>query len=306
MRQARFLVLRGGAIGDFIVTLPALQALRDRWPDAFIEVAGYPHVAELARLGGLADTVSSLDRAGVARFFSHQPQFEPAQVSWIRSFDIIFTYLHDPGEIVRENLKLAGARQVVYGSPIMESAHAVDHLLKPLESLAIYIQGESPRLQLPDEHRRKARARLDALGVSKPLMIHPGSGSAGKNWMLDRFIQVARMQESALFLLGEAEDEFARRLAQEFPDTHVLANLPLFDAAAILSECGGYLGNDSGITHLAAALGLPTVAIFGPSRADIWSPRGRRVRVIEAPEGKLDRVSVDAVRAALAEFGSVR
>ena len=65
----RFLVLRGGAIGDFIVTLPVLQALRDRWPDAYVEIWGYPHVARLALAAGLAQRVVSLDRAEMARFY---------------------------------------------------------------------------------------------------------------------------------------------------------------------------------------------------------------------------------------------
>ena len=69
-KQIRFLILRGGAIGDFILTLPAIAAVRERWPDAYIELIGYPHIANLALAAGLVDHVDSLDRAEMARFFS--------------------------------------------------------------------------------------------------------------------------------------------------------------------------------------------------------------------------------------------
>ena len=109
----RFLLLRGGSLGDFIVTLPVLQALRAQWPAARIEIWGYPHIASLAVAGGLAETVVSLDRAEMARFFVPQPEFTDAQVAAVRSFDLIFNYLHDPVGQVRSNLLLAGAKQVV-------------------------------------------------------------------------------------------------------------------------------------------------------------------------------------------------
>ncbi len=67
--RTRFLVLRGGAIGDFIVTLPALQAIREQWPAAYIECIGYPHIADLGLQSGLLNRVDSLDRARIVAFF---------------------------------------------------------------------------------------------------------------------------------------------------------------------------------------------------------------------------------------------
>ena len=92
-------------------------------------------------------------------------------------------------------------------------------------------------------------------------------------------------------------DNFALR---ELPDLPVLAGLTLVELAATLAECRAYLGNDSGITHLAAAVGLPVTALFGPSDADVWAPRGRGgATVLRAPEGELERLAVAAVWAAL-------
>ncbi|MBU1693361.1 MAG: glycosyltransferase family 9 protein [Verrucomicrobia bacterium] len=307
-RQARFLVLRGGAIGDFILTLPALRALRTRWPDAWIELIGYPYVANLALAAGLVDRVDSLDRAGIARFFSAAPDFPPDQVTYIRSFDIILSYLHDPTGMVRENLLLAGARQVLYGSPIVESGHAIEHLMKPLESLAIYADNDRPVLDIPVEQRENGRRWLSEQRLAEPVLaLHPGSGSPKKNWPIDRFVELARgagrrFGFSSFYLLGEADREIAAPLERAAPDAVVLRETSLTQVAAVLSACRMYVGNDSGITHLAAAVGLPVVALFGPSDEACWGPRGPPVRVLKAEGGDLNALRVETVLSAIAEL----
>ena len=283
MRPARILVLRGGALGDFVVTLPALVALRERWPDGFIEVVGYPHVAELARQGGLADRVTSLHGAGIARFFSLRPEFPDDQVEWIRSFDFILSYLHDPDGVVVDNLKRAGARTVLHGSPLVTDDHAVDHLLKPLESLAIYARGRAPRLVLPPAPAPRA------LPVPYAVM-HPGSGSAKKNAPLPWFLELAHRMEqeravTPVFLTGEADADVAAQLSACAPHRTHLRDLSLLEAARVLAGAVTYVGNDSGITHLAAALGAPTLAVFGPTDPEQWGPRGEQVRIVRAPAG---------------------
>ena len=302
----RFLVLRGGAIGDFIATLPVLQALRTQWPAATIEIWGYPHIADLAVAAGLAQAVVSLDRAEMARFFVPEPSFTDAQVAAVRSFDLIFNYLHDPVGQVRSNLLLAGAKQVLSGSPIIKRGPAVPFLLEPLQALAIYETDGTPALDFPAALRARGRARLQALGLrGRPMVVHPGSGSPTKNWPAERFVEIMRRLQAAgretVAVLGEADVAEAAVLARELPKMPVLAGLTLTELAATLAECGAFLGNDSGIAHLAAAVGLPTTAIFGPSDADVWAPRGRGgVTVLRAPEKELERLTVAAVWAALA------
>ena len=302
----RFLVLRGGAIGDFIATLPVLQALRTQWPAATIEIWGYPHIADLAVAAGLAQAVVSLDRAEMARFFVPEPSFTDAQVAAVRSFDLIFNYLHDPVGQVRSNLLLAGAKQVLSGSPIIKRGPAVPFLLEPLQALAIYETDGTPALDFPAALRARGRARMQALGLrGRPMVVHPGSGSPTKNWPAERFVEIMRRLQAAgretVAVLGEADVAEAAVLARELPEMPVLAGLTLTELAATLAECGAFLGNDSGIAHLAAAVGLPTTAIFGPSDADVWAPRGRGgVTVLRAPEKELERLTVAAVWTALA------
>ena len=297
----RFLILRGGAIGDFIATLPVLQALRAQWPAASIEIWGYPHIAELAVAAGWAQAVVSLDRAEMARFFVSEPQFTDAQVAAIRSFDLVFNYLHDPVGQVRSNLLLAGAKQVLSGSPIIKRGPAVPFLLEPLQALALYDEGLVPTLDFPERLRAQGRERLRARGLrGAPFAVHPGSGSPSKNWPVARFVEIIRRlrakNSEVVAILGEADVAEAAVLARELPDLPVLEGLTLVELAATLAECGAYLGNDSGITHLAAAVGLPTTALFGPSDADVWAPRGRGgAKVLRAPEGELERLAVAAV-----------
>lgn len=308
----RLLVLRGGALGDFIVTLPVLAALRKRWPSAYIELVGYPYLAEIAKVVGLVDHLASLHNARIARFFALRPHLPDDQRAYIRSFDIVFCFFHDPDETVRGNLETAGARQVIVGSPLVKELHAVDHLLKPLEGLAIYEGGAMPILNLPAAECVAGHARLAALLSSptpnpkprSPWILHPGSGSPKKNWPLGHYIELARRMRDGrnfapVFLLGEAEDDAREGLTRNAPDIPRLDGLSVREAAQILAAADGYIGNDSGISHLAAAVGARAIALFGPSRADLWSPRGPRVTVLQAPDGVLDQLSIDTVIEAL-------
>ncbi len=296
-KRVRLLILRGGAIGDFILTVPAIAALRERWPDAYIELIGYPHIANLALAAGLVDHVDSLDRAEMARFFSLRPDFTPRQSEYIRSFDLVVTYLHDPDGSVRTNFELAGAKQVIYGSPIVGEGHAVDHFMKPLEELAIYGEKPVPRLVLGEPRLREGREKLAALGLSaSAVAIHPGSGSAKKNWPVERFVEVARGVQP-LFTVGEADAEAVAAIRAALPDAVVLEGQTLVELAPVIAACRLFIGNDSGITHLAAALGVPTVALFGPTDPARWAPRGDRVAVLHA-KGDWEAIRVEDVRRA--------
>lgn len=305
-KQPRILVLRGGAIGDFILTLPALQALRVRWPGAYLEVLGYPHVARLVVSGGLVDHVESLDGAGVARYFVPDAQLGPDQTDYIRSFDLIITYLYDPDAVVRTNLLKAGAPQVIYGNPLVHEGHATDRLLEPLTELAIFESEGSPALVLGGSDRQKGREWLTARALRRVTAIHPGSGSPSKNWPVEQFICLAErlMKEadaSPAFIIGEADEKVADELVRSAPHFPLISGLSLLELGGVLSACERYVGNDSGITHLAAALGLPVVALFGPTDPDRWGPRGPRVTVLRAPDNDLAELSLDQVFAAVAE-----
>ena len=101
-------------------------------------------------------------------------------------------------------------------------------------------------------------------------------------------------------IVGEADREETDYFRRNMPELPLLADMSLVELAALLTECQLFLGNDSGITHLAAAVGLPVVALFGPTDPAVWGPRGRGpMRILSAPEGELERLEMSNVWQAL-------
>jgi ADP-heptose:LPS heptosyltransferase len=281
------LVIRGGAIGDFILTLPVLQALKARWPDSEIELIGYPRIAELAVHAGYVSRVRSLDEAWVAQLFIPGVHLPPAKLTYIREFDIVISYLYDPDQLVGKNLENNGAKQVLLGSHRREdvTAHAIDFFIAPLAELAIFPEDDVPVVVVPDP------------GAERTLAIHPGSGSPFKNWPLDRYMELADRWIAECgpvgFVLGEADDTFEAVLRERFPNATWMVNLSLVELAESLKTYTAYAGNDTGITHLAAACGVPVTALFGPTDPAIWSPRGPEVKVMH--HDVLREIAVDSV-----------
>ncbi len=301
MGHPRILVLRGGAIGDFVMTLPVLEALRRRWPESHIEVLGYPHIAALALAGGLADVVKSLDRGSVARLFVPEQPLPAELALYVQAFDVTINLLYDPDDSVRTSLERAGVRQVLSTDPRPGKTPAARHLMKPLEALAIYPEHEPyPRLALPAGAVARGRARL--AGSDRAVAFHPGSGSGSKNWPLEGFVRVAERVKAAgfapVFSFGEADTEARRAFDRLNTGFAVLESLDLTALAEAYAASRGYVGNDSGVTHVAAAVGVPVTALFGPSDPDVWASRAPGVRVVRSAlptTESLAALSVEAV-----------
>jgi len=163
----------------------------------------------------------------------------------------------------------------------------------------------SPFIDKPTTSGGPLRATIQAQSkvTNRFVAIHPGSGAAEKCWPTSCFAEVIRrlweQDHHVLLLSGPADIERIDDLLQQlsFSPTHemltLLTNAPLLEVAQHLQQCSCYLGNDSGITHLAAMLGVPTVAIFGPTDPKIWRPVGPFVKVQYEP--RLEDVSKDAV-----------
>jgi ADP-heptose:LPS heptosyltransferase len=116
------------------------------------------------------------------------------------------------------------------------------------------------------------------------ILLHPGSGSPAKIW--PHFEELARLLPDSEILLGPCE----KPLTAPNPS---LTNLSLPEVAEEVRRCRLFIGNDSGITHIAAYWGAPTIALFGPSDPAIWGPLGRRVRVLR--RSSLAEISVEDV-----------
>jgi heptosyltransferase III len=293
MSKGKILVIRGGAIGDFILTLPAIAALRQQFPESHLEVLGYPHIAQLAQAGGLVDRVQPIEARALAGFFARGGELAPELAGYFAGFGIIVSYLYDPDQIFRTNVACCTRGQFIVGPHRPDKAvrlHATKVFLKPLERLAIFDADALPRLALSHEH-----------STLNQLAIHPGSGSERKNWpeaswmrLIETLVNSTNLK--LLLVGGEAEGERLQRLAAALPPTRfvVAKSLPLVELAQRLQVCVGFVGHDSGITHLAAALGLPCAVLWADSIEEIWRPQGERIRILKAVGG-LQTLSVEHV-----------
>lgn len=298
--RGRILVIRGGALGDFILTLPAIAALRRQFPDAYLEVLGYPHIVQLAVAGGLVDHAQSIEARALAGFFARNGQLSETLVQYFSDFDLIISYLYDPDGIFRTNVGRCTPAQFIGGPHRPAPAcnvHAAELYLQPLERLAILEADPVPRLRIGAgvSHEPSSPEPTPALA------LHPGSGSESKNWPETRWAELLELlvHSSPFNLLlvgGEAEGERLQRLAAALPPsrTRVAQSLPLPKLAVLLTHCTGFIGHDSGISHLAAALGLPGLLLWGQTEAAIWRPPSDRMRLIHNPEG-LNQLPVQTV-----------
>ena len=275
----RILVLRGGALGDFIVTLPALALLRRHWPGARIELAGNLTAASLALPSRLIDTAYSQHEARWAALYGDAP-LPPALAQWLGEFDLILNFWPDPAQELARRFPLRPGQTFLTASALPLVAPAARHYCAPLRQLGIVPASCSYRLRRPQPEARR-------------VALHPGSGSAHKNWPAERWLALTRWLEQELqadvrVILGEAEP--AGLLAGV--GLH-LRQLPLDALADELARCRLFVGHDSGVSHLAAACGVPGVLLFSPTDPLIWAP--------PEPAGRVLRHGPDLAAISLAE-----
>ena len=303
--------MRSGAVGDFIFTLPVLGALREANPAAHVEVMGHPEMLSLVAGRYYADGVSSIDRAEVATLFSRRAAVAPSLAERLARCDLVLAYLTDADGMLRSSLESVCRGRIEIFSPVLPGAppsHIVDHLLTPLKCLGIPVSERTPRLRLLAEDRAAGERLLAERGVdcTRPLLaIHPGAGSAAKRWPAEQFARlIDRVVERTAVVLvsGPADTEVTDEvldLCEHRDEPVVLRDQPLLVVAQALGCCDAFAGNDSGITHMAAALDVPTVAIYGETDPARWAPRGERVYVMRAPDRKMAAVSLEKVHAAV-------
>jgi ADP-heptose:LPS heptosyltransferase len=291
--SGKILVIRGGAIGDFILTLPAIAALRRQFPEAHLEVLGYPHIIQLALAGGLVDRVQSIEARALAGFFARNGTLAEDLIDYFSEFDLIVSYLYDPDEIFRTNVGRCSPAQFITGPHRPNETgrvHAARVYLKPLERLAIFDADHLPRLNFNAAPARQTQ-----------LALHPGSGSEKKNWPEAKWSMLLQhlINHTTLDLLlvgGEAEGERLQRLAAALPPgrVRVVQGVALTELARLLQQCSAFIGHDSGISHLCAALGLPGLVLWGDTGEDIWRPPHRNVMIVRNQEG-LPALTVEQV-----------
>jgi ADP-heptose:LPS heptosyltransferase len=276
------LVLRGGALGDFIVTLPALGLLRQRWPNARIDLVGNASAAQLALNRRLVDYVHSQHAAKWSALYRPAPLPEEL-AGWLGNFDLVISYWPDPEGELRARFPRHGTQTFLFADPLPRRAPAAAHYCEPLSQLGL----GSGKWTFPlTTHRPEG----------KVVALHPGSGSPAKNWPVERWAELARALRSdfgadVIVLSGEAEASAARALADLGTAQHAR---PLEEVVSTLASASLFIGHDSGIGHLAAASGTPCLLLFGPTDPAVWAPPAPHVRVVQRGAA-LSAISVEEV-----------
>lgn len=304
----RILVIRGGAIGDFILTLPALKALRDAYPQAHIAILGYKHIAALAENRFYAQAIRSIEYGPMSAFFARNSELLPELASYFSGFDLIISYLYDPDAIFEDNLRCCGIRKIMRGpARINNSQHAAQQLAQPLLELGIRVEDLAAQVY-PSREDRKLAAEFLADCARPIVTLHPGSGSEKKNWPLECWIELGNQLLSSgnfagsiVVISGEADERQTAKLESIWKNPRVLfaKNLPLPPLAGLFEEAI-FVGHDSGISHLAAAAGAKCILLFGPTDPAVWAPLNKKVAVIRAPSGELGALTGETVSAACA------
>ena len=292
-------LVRGGALGDFVLTLPLMQALRKAYPAARAMVVGNPATARLATGAESIDANS----AEWARMYT--PAGPSAALAGLFSNCRLLVACLPGGAraappVYLQNLR-ALCRNVRVGDPHPEpgqTRHMVDRLLDPLRGDGIDLPDSPvPGIELP------SRPPQEDLVV-----LHPGSGGQSKCWPPGRFAELLTHLEAqcrkVAVLWGPSEesrrDEFPRAL---WAPATILAPPSPWALANSLCSARLYIGNDTGPGHVAAAVGCPTISIFGQTDARLWRPLGPGAKVLQAPGGALQSLPlhtvIDAVEAAL-------
>jgi heptosyltransferase-3 len=299
-------ILQPGAIGDCILTLPLVKFMKDGLGLGRVDILGHAEYIGILPGRTATDGIRSMDAVDLHRLFAGAATFDLEDgdplINIFADYAWIATFLGEPNSDFEQNLIFtancshsAEVMTLSLKSPKKFSAHIADFYIQQfIAQCGLTLEPWQAR---PDDILIKAtqadinrgRELLKEIGIyssEKLVVIHPGSGSLQKCWHLDNFLAVAEQFSvkdfKVLFLLGPAELERFNNATTKNVNrvATLLTDLSLTQVLGILSCAGAFVGNDSGITHLAAGLGVKTVAVFGPTNPDAYRPIGPAVTVL--------------------------
>jgi heptosyltransferase-3 len=282
-RKHRILAVRGGALGDFILTLPSVRAIRHAGHE--VALLTRPAYGRLAQDSGFVSGWRDLGSPEAAPLTVRGAEIAPDWHRWLAGFDAVVSWVPDPDGAFRHQIRRAGVPVFCQGDGRCSgSGPAAKQLAGVLPDLGVggTLPDESLLFPCGGTPRRPGH-----------VAFHPGSGSLLKNWPLDRWMLLLQKLQRRCpettwqVITGEAEED-------RLPAIHGAMNssglpwqpwhgIELTNLVHRLQECRAFLGHDSGISHLAAACGVPCRLLFGPTDPAVWAPMGGHVRVLRGP-----------------------
>ncbi|MGH7206382.1 MAG: putative lipopolysaccharide heptosyltransferase III [Nitrospiraceae bacterium] len=287
----RILVIKLRYVGDVLLSAPVLTRLREAFPKALLVMLVNPGTEEMVMGHPALDEVLVLERGSVAVTWRFILELRK------RRFDLVLDLTDSDRSAVTAWLSGAPVR-VGYNSEarwrgllytrIIKAdrfrMHAVRYHLAATEALGLTGSTPAPILMVSSEARRQVDDLLRAAEIeaARPLVcLHPGARWWFKSWPLDRFAALAdRIQTEttaqALFLGGQQERSVVSRIAEEMktPFRNLVGQTGLQELAAVLERAALMVSNDNGPMHMAAALRVPAIGLFGPSDPAVWGPWG--------------------------------
>lgn len=302
------LIVHQGAIGDFILSLPALEALHRFWPEARFTFLSHPNILEIIRARPYFESVFDCSAGRWAPLYTRGGELASRELNSLAQVDRVFVFARSSSQLLVDNLTDNLAKPVNRVDPFPEpslGSGLPEFQCLQLEKLGI------PAIPPPDAviaPRRQdileARAflRQNLASRDRLILLHPGSGSPRKLWSSCGWLGLINRLSSErnlrfALLQGPADAEIVHQLRSQLKTVTPITveNWRLGKLAALMSESSLYLGNDSGVTHLAAACGAPTIALFGPTDPEIWAPRGPRVKIVRwRDKGAVEAVQSDS------------
>lgn len=311
-RPRSLLLVRLGGLGDLLAVLPCIRFLKRYFPGNRLTLVCREEYGGLFQRAGLVDEVESQGRPRFPRLYAAPDTVSDEVRSWLAGFDLVLAWIQGSGgkeleDAVRRHGRPALILNYDPQRTLSVSRGFFEATVRAFETGGSGLPSfeECSVLPVGDDVRDSGRDLAAAAGIDPQagfILIHPGAGSRKKRWPIRNFLSVASRLSGdgrrGLIITGEAEEELRDALTLELLpagwrhlDRPVLAGL-----AGLLSECELYIGNDSGITHLAAACGARVLALFRAEFADAWRPAGRSTVVCAK---NIDALTLENVLAAV-------
>ena len=304
-KTRRAVILRPGAIGDCVLTLPLATFMKDSLGLGGINLIGNTEYIGIFPGRTCVDTVRSIDSMDLYKLFINTGEFDLTDrdnlINFFADYSWIVTFLGEPDSNFEKNLiftaNCSHSSEVITLSTKPSgkfSVHLADFYIRQfVDQCGLSLKHQQFRssdvlIKATEADMNEGRELLKKIGISssqKLVILQPGSGGLHKCWHLDNFLTVAKKLGSkgiqVIFLLGPAESErFSRARFNDINSVaRCLEGLSLTQVLGLLSCADVFVGNDSGVTHLAAGLGVKTLAVFGPTNPILYRPIGPDVTV---------------------------
>ncbi|GJL65822.1 MAG: glycosyl transferase family 9 [Nitrospirales bacterium] len=289
------LIIKLRYIGDVVLSTPVLSALRQQFPHATLVCLVNPGTQEILQHNPHIDDVLVMVRGSLLE----QMQF------WLelrrRQFDCVID-LTDGDRSAFLTWVSGASRRIGFNSENrwrgrfyshcissgVAGRHMVEYHAQALSLINVPAVAHAPEVSVGTEQTACAQARLDELGLlgRRWVMVHPTARYWFKAWPLERFAMLCdRLAEHNLsvVLVGDVHDQEAATQIQELVNTPVFSlvgKTPLLELAAMMKQADLFIGNDTGLMHIASAVGCPVLGLFGPTNPETWGPRGNKTTVI--------------------------